>query len=78
MLRKSLLASAALALTLSIQAPAWADMAAAEKWIDEEFQPSTLSKEAQMEEMQWFVDAAEPFKGMGDQGGLRDHPDPLL
>ena len=64
MLRKSLLASAALVLTLSLQAPAWADMAAAEKWIDEEFQPSTLSKEAQMEEMQWFVDAAAPFAGM--------------
>ena len=64
MLRTSLLGSAALALTLSLQAPTWADMAAAEKWIDEEFQPSTLSKEAQMEEMQWFVDAATPFQGM--------------
>ena len=64
MLRKTLLASAAVALALSIQAPAWADMAAAEKWIDEEFQPSTLSKDEQMEEMQWFVDAAAPFQGM--------------
>ncbi|MEM9628044.1 MAG: ABC transporter substrate-binding protein [Pseudomonadota bacterium] len=64
MLRKTLLASAAVALALSIQAPAWADMAAAEKWIDDEFQPSTLSKEEQMEEMQWFVDAAAPFQGM--------------
>ena len=64
MLRKSLLASAALALTLSLQAPAWADMAAAEKWINDEFQPSTLSQEEQMSEMEWFVKAAEPFKGM--------------
>ncbi|MEM7044478.1 MAG: ABC transporter substrate-binding protein, partial [Pseudomonadota bacterium] len=64
MLRKTLLSSAALALLLSLNAPAFADMAAAEKWIDEEFQPSTLSKEAQMEEMQWFVDAAAPFQGM--------------
>ena len=64
MLRKTLLSSAAVALALSLNAPAWADMAAAEKWIDEEFQPSTLSKEAQMEEMQWFVDAAAPFAGM--------------
>ncbi|MGH1481397.1 MAG: ABC transporter substrate-binding protein [Geminicoccales bacterium] len=64
MLRKTLLSSAAVALALSLNAPAFADMAAAEKWINDEFQPSTLSKEAQMEEMQWFVDAAEPFKGM--------------
>ena len=64
MLRKTLLASAAVALALSLQAPAWADMAAAEKWIDEEFQPSTLSKDEQMEEMQWFVDAAAPYQGM--------------
>ncbi|GIK96013.1 MAG: ABC transporter substrate-binding protein [Alphaproteobacteria bacterium] len=39
-------------------------MAAAERWVDEEFQPSTLSREEQLEEMQWFVDAAEPFRGM--------------
>jgi len=41
-----------------------ADMAAAKKWVDEEFQPSTLSKEQQMKEMEWFIHAAEPFKGM--------------
>ena len=64
MLRTSLLASAATALALSLAGPAFADMAAAEKWIDEEFQPSTLSKEEQMEEMQWFVDAAAPYQGM--------------
>src|SRR5215467_6221478 len=45
-------------------APASADEAAAKKWIDEEFQPSTLSKEDQLKEMQWFIKAAEPFKGM--------------
>ncbi|MBS1216500.1 MAG: extracellular solute-binding protein family 1, partial [Proteobacteria bacterium] len=38
--------------------------AAAKKWIDGEFQPSTLSKEEQMKEMQWFMNAAKPFKGM--------------
>ncbi|TVM19227.1 carbohydrate ABC transporter substrate-binding protein [Oceanidesulfovibrio indonesiensis] len=37
---------------------------AAKKWIEEEFQPSTLSKEQQMEEMAWFTKAAEPFRGM--------------
>jgi len=37
---------------------------AAKKWIDEEFQPSTLSKEEQMKELEWFIKAAEPFRGM--------------
>ena len=44
--------------------PAVADMAAAEKWADEEFQPSTLSREEQLQELEWFIKAAEPFKGM--------------
>ena len=49
---------------LALATPAWADMAAAERWIDAEFQPSVLSKDEQMAEMQWFVDAAQPFAGM--------------
>jgi glycerol transport system substrate-binding protein len=53
------------ALLIAIGAtPAFADMEAAKKWVDSEFQPSTLSKEQQMKEMEWFVKAAEPFKGM--------------
>src|SRR6202161_3082752 len=48
----------------AVTAPAWADDAAAKKWIDSEFQPSTLSKEDQLKEMQWFIKAAAPFKGM--------------
>jgi len=55
--------AAALA-TLVVHSPGIADTAKAEKWIAEEFQPSTLSKEAQMAEMEWFAKAAEPFKGM--------------
>ncbi len=43
---------------------AGADMEAARKWVDKEFQPSTLSKEEQLKEMEWFIKAAEPFKGM--------------
>lgn len=34
------------------------------KRIIEELQPSTLSKDEQMKELEWFVKAAEPFKGM--------------
>ena len=36
----------------------------AARWIDAEFQPSTLSKEQQIAELAWFSDAAEPFRGM--------------
>ncbi|MEO1329922.1 MAG: ABC transporter substrate-binding protein [Pseudomonadota bacterium] len=45
-------------------APASADEAAAERWIDAEFQPSALTREGQLEEMKWFIQAAEPFAGM--------------
>ena len=37
---------------------------AAKKWIDSEFQPSTLTKDQQMAEMEWFIKASAPFKGM--------------
>jgi glycerol transport system substrate-binding protein len=37
--------------------------AAAQKWIDSEFQPSTLSKAQQLEELKWFIKAAEPYRG---------------
>src|SRR5258707_11538818 len=48
----------------ALWAPASADEAAAKKWIDTEFQPSTLSKDDQMKEMEWFINAAKPFAGM--------------
>ena len=44
--------------------PASADMSAAKKWINDEFQPSTLSQKEQLAEMEWFIKAAAPFKGM--------------
>src|SRR5262249_2526983 len=52
---------------LAIAAVAWpalGDEAPAKRWIDQEFQPSTLSKDDQMKEMQWFINAAKPFAGM--------------
>ncbi len=59
------LMGAAAGLALAVSAPpARADMAAAERWVDSEFQPSTLTREQQLEEMAWFIKAAEPFKGM--------------
>ncbi len=36
----------------------------AERWVDEEFQPSTLSRAAQLDELAWFTEAAAPFRGM--------------
>jgi len=47
-----------------LAAPAHADMEAAKRWVETEFQPSTLSKEEQLKEMEWFINAAKPFKGM--------------
>ncbi len=62
-MKLKLLATAAAALFV-LASPSYADEAAAKKWIDAEFQPSHLSKDDQMKEMQWFIKAAEPFKGM--------------
>ena len=62
-MKMKLMATAAAALFM-LASPSYADEAAAKKWIDSEFQPSTLSTDDQMKEMQWFIKAAEPFKGM--------------
>jgi glycerol transport system substrate-binding protein len=61
---RMLVAAMSLVTSTLLAGVAHADMAAAKKWIDEEFQPSALSKEEQMEEMEWFAKAAAPFKGM--------------
>ena len=58
------LAVASLVVTGSALRVATADMGKAKEWIDSEFQPSTLSMEEQMAEMEWFIKAAEPFQGM--------------
>ena len=63
-MKMKLLATAAALTLFAFASPSYADEAAAQKWIDSEFQPSALSKEDQLKEMQWFIKAAEPFKGM--------------
>jgi len=63
-MRKQLMSAVAALAVLTFAPAAWADMAAAKKWIGEEFQPSALSKSDQESEMEWFIKAAEPFKGM--------------
>ena len=57
-------ALALMAAAVTIVAPVRADDAVIQKWIDAEFQPSTLSKADQLKELQWFEKAAQPFKGM--------------
>ena len=54
----------AVALSLVAAAPAFADMDAARAFLDEHIELSVLSREEQEAEMQWFIDAAEPFQGM--------------
>ena len=63
-MRRYLLAAVAAAALTSVNGDVRADMAAAERWIDSEFQPSALSREEQLQEMEWFIKAAEPFQGM--------------
>ena len=77
-MRRYWLAAMSTAATLALAGHAMADMAAAEKWIAEEFQPSTLSEDEQKAEMEWFIKAAEPFCRDGDQRSLGDDPDPRI
>lgn len=44
---------------------AWAGEPEAKKWVDSEFQPSSLSKDQQMAEMKWFIETAAKLKAKG-------------
>jgi len=63
-MKRNLLAAVAAGALFAFAAPASAGMDEAKNWVESEFQPSTLSKEGQMTELEWFIKAAEPFKGM--------------
>ncbi|GGO50592.1 carbohydrate ABC transporter substrate-binding protein, CUT1 family [Roseovarius pacificus] len=62
----SLKSTTALGLALSLlSAPAFAGMDEARAFLDDEIgDQSALSREEQEAEMQWFIDAAQPFAGM--------------
>jgi len=62
-LRVNAVAFAAAALAMG--QGAWAGEAEAKKWIDTEFQPSTLSKQQQAAELKWFIDAAKKLQAKG-------------
>ena len=57
----TLLAGAA----MLVAGSAYADIKAAEGWIDKEFQPSSLNRTQQIAEMKWFIDAAAKLKAKG-------------
>ena len=61
-MRYSILAIAA---ACALSGHAFADEAAAKKWVDNEFQPSTLSKDKQAAEMKWFIEAAKKLQAKG-------------
>ena len=63
-MKKIMISALTLIAALAVSAPAWAGIKDAKKWVETEFQPSSLSKADQMKEMEWFIKAAEPFKGM--------------
>ena len=46
---------------LAFSISAFAGESEAKKWVNDEFQPSTISKADQMKEMIWFINAAKPF-----------------
>ena len=67
----ALLACSALVFPVASQADASgvkpAGSAVAARWIDTEFQPSTLTKPQQQAELKWFMDAAAKLKAQGIQ-----------
>jgi glycerol transport system substrate-binding protein len=63
-MQKRLMAALAVTSLAIGSLPALANEEAAKRWIDNEFQPSVLTKEQQMDELRWFIKAAAPFKGM--------------
>ncbi len=55
---------AVICLGLPFQAGADQYTEAAEKWVDQAFKNSTLSREEQLRELEWFARVSEPFRGM--------------
>jgi glycerol transport system substrate-binding protein len=62
--KKTVLLAAALVMATA-PGRARADLAAAERWVSQEFQPSTLSRPQQIAELKWFIQAADKLKARG-------------
>src|SRR5262245_23594490 len=52
------------AVTGAFVAASHAGMEEAKRGVEKELQPATLTKEQQLKELEWFINAAKPFKGM--------------
>ncbi|SDU44820.1 ABC transporter substrate-binding protein [Stappia sp. ES.058] len=63
-MRHKMLAAVAAAALIAGSGSAFAGPEEAKKWIDSEFQPSALTKDQQMAEMEWFINAAKPYAGL--------------
>ncbi|MGJ7457042.1 ABC transporter substrate-binding protein [Halomonas sp. RA08-2] len=63
-MRLSLLAAGVMLASSTLHADNHEARAIAERLVDEHFQNSTLTREEQIEELLWFAEAAEPFRGM--------------
>ncbi|WP_290785657.1 ABC transporter substrate-binding protein [Halomonas sp.] len=63
-MRLSLLAAGVMLASSALHADNHDARAIAERLVDEHFQNSTLTREEQIEELLWFAEAAEPFRGM--------------
>ena len=64
-MNKTLTSTTALATALALAGlPAFADMEAARGFLDAQINRSALTRDEQEAEMQWFIDAAEPYQGM--------------
>ena len=64
MLKVKTIISVVSAALLTFNSFSFAGEKEAKKWVNDEFQPSTISKSKQMKEMKWFVNAAKPYAGM--------------
>lgn len=63
-MKHKLIAVTALIVTFSSAGFTYAGKSDANRWINDEFQPSTLSKSEQRNEMNWFIKASKPYQGM--------------
>ncbi|MFO8046754.1 MAG: ABC transporter substrate-binding protein [Halomonas sp.] len=63
-MRLSLLAAGVMLASGALHADNHDARAIAERLVDEHFQNSTLTRDEQIEELLWFAEAAEPFRGM--------------
>ena len=77
-MKMKLMVTVAVGAFMAFGGQAFADMAAAEKWVDDEFQPSTLSRAEQMAEMEWFHSSRGALRGHGYQCAVGRYSDTQL